>query len=67
MLRDPLATYDVLRRNYGDAVRLPHAQRRALYLLSRPEHPEHVLVSNQDNYVKAFTYRRSRHSWAKDC
>jgi cytochrome P450 len=29
-------------------------------VLSRPEHAEHVLAANQDNYVKAFTYRPLR-------
>ena len=29
-------------------------------MLSRPEHAEHVLAANQDNYVKAFTYRPLR-------
>lgn len=57
LARDPLAGYVVLRRDFGDAVRLPFAPRRAFYLLSRPEHAEHVLVAHQDRYVKAFTYR----------
>jgi cytochrome P450 len=30
------------------------------FVLSRPEHAEHVLAANQDNYVKAFTYRPLR-------
>jgi cytochrome P450 len=60
VLRDPLTGYDTLRREYGDAVRLPYTRRRAFYLLSRPEYAEHVLVSHQDRYVKAFTYRPLR-------
>ncbi|MBO0849315.1 MAG: cytochrome P450 [Pseudonocardia sp.] len=60
MLRDPLACYADLRREYGDAVRVPFTRRRTFYLLSRPEHAEHVLVSHQDRYVKAFTYRALR-------
>jgi cytochrome P450 len=57
LFRDPLAMYTALRRDYGDAVRIPFAPGRAFYLLSRPEHAEHVLVAHQDRYVKAFTYR----------
>jgi hypothetical protein len=44
--------------------RLPSAPaagpRRSAYLLSRPEHAEHVLDASQENYVKAFTYRPLR-------
>ena len=54
--RDPLGTYGTLAQRFGDAVRLPLTRQRAIYLLSRPEHAEHVLVANQDNYLKAFTY-----------
>jgi cytochrome P450 len=57
MLRDPLACYADLRRVYGHAVRIPFTPRRTFYLLSRPEHAEHVLVTHQDRYVKAYTYR----------
>jgi cytochrome P450 len=57
MFRDPLATYGALRREYGDAVRIPLSRKHTFYLLARPEHAEHVLVSHQDTYVKAFTYR----------
>ena len=60
MARDPLDTYRGLARRYGDAVRVPFGPRRAFFLLSRPEHAERVLVANQDNYVKAFTYRPLR-------
>jgi cytochrome P450 len=57
MFRDPLATYGELSRRYGDTVRIPLTAKRTFYLLSRPEHFEHVLVQHQDRYVKAFTYR----------
>src|SRR5262249_31092785 len=57
MLRDPLAIYGELRRRYGDAIRIPVTPKHTFFLLSRPEHAEHVLVQHQDNYVKAFTYR----------
>jgi cytochrome P450 len=60
MLADPLAGYLRLTARYGDTVRVPFAPRRAVFLLSRPEHAEHVLAANQDNYVKAFTYRPLR-------
>jgi cytochrome P450 len=60
MLGDPLAGYVRLAGRFGDAVRVPFAPRRAVFLLSRPEQAEHVLAANQDNYVKAFTYRPLR-------
>jgi cytochrome P450 len=60
MLGDPLAGYVQLTARYGDVVRVPFAPRRWLFMLSRPEHAEHVLAANQDNYVKAFTYRPLR-------
>lgn len=41
-------------------MRVPFAPRRSFFLLSRPEHAEHVLAANQDNYIKAFTYRPLR-------
>src|SRR5262249_50376473 len=56
-LRDPLATYGVLRRKYGDTVRIPLSRNRTFFLLVRPEYAEHVLVRHQDRYVKGFTYR----------
>ncbi|TDD80403.1 cytochrome P450, partial [Actinomadura darangshiensis] len=39
---------------------VPFGVGRSFFLLSRPEHAERVLVANQDNYVKAFTYRPLR-------
>lgn len=57
LFRDPLATYGALTREYGDAIRIPLTRKRTFFLLSRPEHAEHVLVQHQDRYVKAFTYR----------
>jgi cytochrome P450 len=60
MLGDPLAGYLRLAARYGDVVRVPFAPGRWWFLLSRPEHAEHVLAANQDNYVKAFTYRPLR-------
>ena len=60
LLRDPLNTYAGLTARYGDAIQFPLSPRRSAYLLSRPEHAEHVLAASQDNYVKAFTYRPLR-------
>lgn len=57
LLRDPLAAYGALSRDYGDAVRIPFSSNHTFFLLSRPEHAEHVFVQHQDRYVKAFTYR----------
>ncbi|SRX92511.1 cytochrome P450 [Nocardia brasiliensis ATCC] [Mycobacterium shimoidei] len=57
ILRDPLAVYIALACDYGDAVRIPLTAKHTFFLLSRPEHAEHVLVAHQDHYVKAFTYR----------
>jgi cytochrome P450 len=60
MIRDPLAAYLSIAAQYGDAVRIPLSPRSSLFMFSRPEHAEHVLAHNQDNYVKAFTYRPLR-------
>ena len=42
-----------LAARYGDTVGVPYSPGSEFYLLSRPEHAEHVLAANQDNYVKA--------------
>ncbi len=60
MLHDPLRAYAGLTACYGVAIQFPITPRRSAYLLSRPEHAEHVLATNQGNYVKAFTYRPLR-------
>ncbi|HTS95815.1 MAG TPA: cytochrome P450 [Streptosporangiaceae bacterium] len=60
LARSPLDGYVRLAARYGDAIRLPYAPGHSVYLLSRPEHAEHVLAAGQDNYVKAFTYRPLR-------
>jgi cytochrome P450 len=57
MLRDPLATYSALQRDYGDAVRIPLSRKHTFFLLDRPEYVEHILVQQQDRYVKPQTYR----------
>jgi cytochrome P450 len=59
-LTRPLEQYRRLAA-YGDAVEFSYAAgRRRFVLFSRPECVEHILVKNQDNYVKAFTYRALR-------
>jgi cytochrome P450 len=60
LLRDPLRGYLGLSARYGDAIRIPIGPRQLLFILTRPEHAEHVLAVHQDNYVKAFTYRPLR-------
>jgi cytochrome P450 len=55
LARSPLDGYVRLAAAYGDTVRVPFTLGRSFYLLSRPEHAEHVLAANQDNYVKAST------------
>ncbi len=60
LFADPLRVYAALTVRYGDAVQFPITPRRSAFLLSRPEHAEHVLATGQDNYVKAFTYRPLR-------
>ena len=60
MARSPLDGYVQLAARYGDTIKFPYSPGHDFYLLSRPEHAEHVLAANQDNYVKAFTYRPLR-------
>jgi cytochrome P450 len=60
ILRDPLTGYLKLAAEYGDTVRVPISPRASIFILTRPEQAEHVLAVNQDNYVKAFTYRPLR-------
>jgi len=60
LARSPLDGYVRLAARYGDTIAVPYAPGHEFYLLSRPEHAEHVLATNQDNYVKAVTYRPLR-------
>ena len=55
MRSDPLLPWLQLFRDYGDVVqaRVPGIHQFAIY---RPEHVEHVLVTNQDNYGKGAHY-----------
>ncbi len=60
LARSPLDGYVHLAARYGDALEFRFAPKNSCFILSRPEHAEHVLAANQDNYVKAFTYRPLR-------
>jgi cytochrome P450 len=60
LMRDPLAGYLGMFAAYGDTIRVPISPKNSFFVLTRPEHAEHVLAVNQDNYVKAFTYRPLR-------
>jgi cytochrome P450 len=55
----PLDSYRRLAA-YGEIVEMPLYPGRRLFVLSRPAYAEHILARNQDNYVKAFTYRPLR-------
>lgn len=55
--RDPLGVITMLAREYGERVRVPFVTRNLVLLLSKPDDVAHVLVGNQNNYVKAPTYR----------
>jgi cytochrome P450 len=59
-VRSPLDAYLRLAARYGDTIEVPIAPGQRLFMLSRPEHAEHVLAASQDNYVKAVTYRPLR-------
>ena len=60
LFRDPLDVHVRLAARYGDVVRMAIGPSRSSFLFSRPEHAEHVFAVNQDNYVKAATYRPLR-------
>jgi cytochrome P450 len=47
--RSPLDGYLRPAARHGDAIRVPCRPGNSFYLLSRPEHAEHVLAANQDN------------------
>lgn len=56
----PLEACTAMFSRYGDTVYLPVRPWEGLYLFSRPEQAEHVLATNQANYVKPFPYRPLR-------
>src|SRR6516162_10712494 len=56
----PLEVCTALFARYGDTVYLPVRPWEGLYIFGRPEQAEYVLATNQDNYVKPFTYRPLR-------
>jgi cytochrome P450 len=55
--QDPLGLLTGLARDYGDRVSVPFVNRHLVFLLSKPDDVAQVLVSNQNNYTKAPTYR----------
>jgi cytochrome P450 len=57
MRRDTLRLLTGLANDYGERVRIPFVGGRSVLLLSNPDDVGHVLVANQNNYVKAPTYR----------
>jgi cytochrome P450 len=54
---DPISSMQVVAQRYGGAVSVPLSRSRAFLVLSHPAHAEHVLVSHNDHYETAFTYR----------
>ncbi|GAA2585386.1 cytochrome P450 [Actinomadura fulvescens] len=54
--QDPLRLFSGLVATYGDVVRYRLAG-HDFYILRRPEHVEHIFVSNQGKYAKSFQYR----------
>lgn len=59
MFADPIKAYRRIAAHGTIAsTRLDRTHR--FYMLTDPGHAEHVLARNQDNYVKAFTYRALR-------
>ena len=55
--RDPLGFLARCSREYGDVVRLRFPG-RLIYLLSHPDHVEHVLVKNNRNFIKSRYFRQ---------
>lgn len=50
---DPITNFENLRKKYGDFVQFYNpALRKQAFLLSDPDYVEHVLHTNQDQYVK---------------
>lgn len=59
LFADPIKAYRRVAA-HGDIASMRLDRSRRFYMLSNPDHVEHVLAGNQDNYVKAFTYRAMR-------
>jgi cytochrome P450 len=55
----PLGSYRDLAA-YGDIVEMPLFPGHRFFVVSEPGYAEYILAKNQDNYVKAFTYRPLR-------
>jgi cytochrome P450 len=60
LVQDPLTAYDRVFAQFGDTVSLWMPPRRKFFVLSRPEYVNHVLVTANDKYVRAFTYKPLR-------
>lgn len=58
LARDPLRTCLRAQQQYGDVVRLPVLWGE-VFLLTHPDHVEHVLVGNNANYWKGRLFRRA--------
>ena len=59
LARDPLDTLAQLVRDHGDLVEIPVPGHR-VFLVTRPEHVERVLVTREDGFARSFTYRPLR-------
>jgi len=58
LARDPLMTFSRARARYGDVVRLP-VLNGSVYLLTHPDHVEHVLVTRNANHWKGRLFARA--------
>lgn len=58
LARDPLAACWNAQHRYGSAVRLP-VLNGSVYLLTHPDHVEHVLVRHNSNHWKGRLFRRA--------
>jgi cytochrome P450 len=58
LARDPLSTCLRARNRYGDVVRLP-VLNGSVYLLTHPDHVEHVLVTRNANHWKGRLFGRA--------
>lgn len=60
LVQDPLRAYDRVFHRFGDTASLWMPRRRKFFVLARPEYVDHVLVTANDKYVRAFTYKPLR-------
>ena len=59
LARDPLNTLARLVRDHGDLVEIP-VPGHPVFLVTRPEQVERVLVTREDGFARSFTYRPLR-------